>query len=540
MENKNTLIALMLMMAIWFGYSLFFQPHPPVSPDVPVVNSDGADKNIKENDFVKSVPVQNVTPVLNNSSKITNSDNSVRKITVENELYKAVFSSLGGRLISLEMKKYRETTDPQSPNIFLVTQSGFPHGTLNTSGSDGVGFSSDSVYSINFPDDYVHLNPGEDFQLVFTLTRPDGVKIDKIFNFNGSQYPIDFSLSLSNFSANDVKGNIHLSLNHSLEEANKSDRLTFVGPVSLTADGLKTEKIKDIEKEPKQYSSNVVWSAFENKYFISAVVPLTGSTDKVRIEKSGDSILNYFDSPELNIEPGKSISLEYILYFGPRDLDILKNVDHELAQAIDFGFFSIIAKPLLHILKFFYSYIGNYGIAIILLTVIIKLLFWPLTHKSYASMKNMQKLQPEMQKIREKYKNNREKQNLEMMELYKTHRVNPMGGCLPMLVQIPVFFALYKVLLGAIELRQAPFAFWITDLSLKDPYYVTPLIMGATMFIQQKLTPSTMDPKQAKMFMLMPVVFTFLFLNFPSGLVIYWLVNNLLTIVQQYFIHKKA
>lgn len=154
-------------------------------------------------------------------------------------------------------------------------------------------------------------------------------------------------------------------------------------------------------------------------------------------------------------------------------------------------------------------------------------------------MKDMQKLQPEMQKIRDKFKNDRERQNRELMELYKTHRVNPLGGCLPMVVQIPVFFALYKVLMDAIELRQAPFALWITDLSLKDPYYVTPLIMGATMFIQQKLTPSTMDPTQAKVFMLMPIIFTFLFLNFPSGLVVYWLVNNLLTILQQYIIHKK-
>ena len=207
-------------------------------------------------------------------------------------------------------------------------------------------------------------------------------------------------------------------------------------------------------------------------------------------------------------------------------------------EAIDLGWYSILAKPLLSILKFFYSYTRNYGIAIILITIILKLLFFPLTQKSYKSMKEMQKLQPKMTELKEKHKNDRDAMNRAMMELYKTHKVNPMGGCLPMLVQIPVFFALYKALMFSIELRHAPFAFWITDLSAKDPYYITPVIMGVTMFIQQKMTPSNMDPVQAKMMLALPVVFTFMFLNFPSGLVLYWLVNNILTIAQQYYINK--
>jgi YidC/Oxa1 family membrane protein insertase len=258
------------------------------------------------------------------------------------------------------------------------------------------------------------------------------------------------------------------------------------------------------------------------------------------VQKSAEAVENVFVAPSHTLRPGETVTLDYLLYFGPKDLDILKAVDHQLARAIDFGFFAPIARPLLHVLKFFYSFIGNYGVAIILLTAIIKALFWPLTQKSYSSMKAMQKLQPEMLRIKEKYKNDRERLNRETMELYKTNRVNPLGGCLPMLVQIPVFFALYKVLLDAIELRHAPFALWLTDLSAKDPYYVTPIVMGATMFIQQKMTPTNMDPVQAKMFMIMPIVFTFLFLNFPSGLVIYWLVNNVLTIAQQFFINRKA
>lgn len=541
MENKNTLIALMLMMTIWFGYSLFFQPSPPVSQnsDQNSINSGFSDSQTKDN-LPQAEPLAVNAIALDSVPDTLEMAAPAKNITVENDLYRAVFSTKGARLVSFEMKKYKATSDPQSPYIFLVEDSIFQNGTLNTSGIGSINFLNDSNYSVDQNVDHVVLEKDQEKKLIFSFVNTNGVRIDKIYTFNGNEYSFNLSLSVSNLSSNDISGNVFLSLNHPFEEALKGDSLTFVGPVTLTSEGLKTDNPDDIEKESQQYGSDVVWSAFENKYFISAVIPLNGASDKVRIEESNKYILNLFSSPTVIISPQNSVSFNYLLYFGPRDLDILKNVDHDLSKAIDFGYFSIIAKPLLHVLKFFYSYIGNYGVAIIFLTIIIKLLFWPLTQKSYVSMKNMQKLQPQMQKIREKYKNNREKQNLEMMELYKTHRVNPMGGCLPMLVQIPVFFALYKVLLGAIELRQAPFAFWITDLSLKDPYYVTPLVMGLTMFIQQKLTPSTMDPTQAKIFMLMPVIFTFLFLNFPSGLVIYWLVNNLLTILQQYFIQKKT
>ncbi|RME39642.1 MAG: membrane protein insertase YidC, partial [Deltaproteobacteria bacterium] len=325
---------------------------------------------------------------------------------------------------------------------------------------------------------------------------------------------------------------------HPWDESQKGDRYGFVGAATLTAKDRETDTVKGLKKESKTYK-NPVWSGFENKYFLAAAVPLENAADKVVLQYVRDQILNNFVSPYLNLEPGKQVTLKYSLYFGPLDFEILGQVGHQLDKAIDLGFFTPIAEPLRLVLHFFYQYVGNWGLAIILLTVIIKLLFWPLTQKSYKSMRQMQKLQPEMQKIREKYRHDREKMNQEMMALYKDKRVNPMGGCLPMLVQIPVFFALYKVLMVDIALRHAPFAFWLTDLSAKDPYYISPIIMGATMFIQQRMTPSSMDPTQAKVFMAMPIVFTFLFLNFPSGLVIYWLVNNILTIGQQYLIKRQ-
>jgi YidC/Oxa1 family membrane protein insertase len=243
-------------------------------------------------------------------------------------------------------------------------------------------------------------------------------------------------------------------------------------------------------------------------------------------------------SPVIAFKGAPSVN-KFFLYAGPKEHDRLVKLNHGLEYIIDYGFFSIIARPLFWVLKFFHSFLGNYGWAIILLTIVVRLPFIPIVSRGQKSMRRLQEIQPKMNEIREKYKKDPQRMQQEMMGLYKKHKVNPMGGCLPMVLQIPVFFALYKVLLISIELRGAPFMLWITDLSAKDPYYILPVVMGITMVIQQKMTPSTMDPKQQKMMMLMPIVFTFMFLNFASGLVLYWLVNNLLSIAQQFVINRK-
>jgi YidC/Oxa1 family membrane protein insertase len=250
------------------------------------------------------------------------------------------------------------------------------------------------------------------------------------------------------------------------------------------------------------------------------------------------------------LPPQSQKRYSYTIYFGPKELSTLKAAGHDLDKIVNFGWFDFLAKPMLYLLNFLYGFVRNYGLAIILVTVIIKALFWPIAHKGMKSMKTLQKLQPKMAKLREKYGNDKERLNKEMIQLYQTYKVNPMGGCLPMILQIPVFFALYKVLLQTIELRHAPFMLWITDLSAPDRLYigfdipmlggipVLTLLMGASMFLQQKMTPSTLDPTQARIMMFLPVVFTFMFINFASGLVLYWFVNNLLSMAQQYVINK--
>jgi YidC/Oxa1 family membrane protein insertase len=542
MENKNTFIAIVLMGVVWLGFTFLFpatqKTQVPGTQEAVVEQKSGPaaiDNGIKvesaaNSGFSGSIPID----------KELVTDAEEQSVSVDTDFYTAIFSTSGARLKSFELKKYRVTVDPDSAPVALQVAGSPRDSTLWTSGSEHLQIPQNASFQLVSGQLENRLQFGEQAQLVFRYQDANsGLIYDKVFKFNGDTYTFDLSVKVQNGSDQVRTGTLVTSLVRAWDESMKGSSYDFVGPATLVGEDLDTNNVDDLDKEIKSYK-NPTWSAFEDKYFISAAIPLNGAAEKVVIHRQENLIVNSFSSPYLNLVPGATEQFDYTLYFGPRDFEIIKQAGHQLGKAIDLGFFAPISSPLRYVLHYFYGFTGNFGVAIILLTVIIKLLFWPLTQKSYSSMNRMKTLQPEMQAIREKYKKDRERMNQEMMALYKEKRVNPVGGCLPMIVQIPVFFALYRVLMVDIALRHAPFAFWLTDLSVKDPYYITPLIMGATMFIQQKMTPTTMDPTQAKMFMLMPVVFTFLFLNFPSGLVIYWLVNNLLTIAQQYMIHRKG
>ncbi|MEW6324824.1 MAG: membrane protein insertase YidC, partial [Nitrospirota bacterium] len=312
------------------------------------------------------------------------------------------------------------------------------------------------------------------------------------------------------------------------------------GAVSLVNGELILDKQPDkLPPDPLTHSGEVQWTALEGKYFIAALIPRMPAGQATVKKEGAFGVVAGLALPPVQRH-------ELALYAGPKEYKRLTALQVGLEQTIDFGWFmfwsltlvQIIAKPLFLLLQFVHDYTHNYGVAIILVTMLIKLLFVPLTHKSYTSMKAMQALQPKMAELQKKYKDDRERFNKELFLLYKTHKANPLGGCLPMVLQIPVFVAFFNILYTTIELRHAPFLLWIQDLSNQDPYYVLPIIMGATMFIQQKIQPTAMDPRQAKMMLMLPVIFTFFFLTFPAGLVLYWLINNLLTILQQYVTMK--
>ena len=310
-------------------------------------------------------------------------------------------------------------------------------------------------------------------------------------------------------------------------------------------------KDKEITGEPKTVHGTCEWAAYEGTYFLTGILPGQKEGETLTMQQNGSLVEMTMSGKLETLPPGGQIVYSYRLYYGPKKLSLLQSIGYNLDKSVNFGWFDVIAKPTLWFLNFLHGFVKNYGIAIILVTVLFKLAFWPITQKGMKSMKNMQKLQPKMAKIKEKYKNDPAQMNKEVMNLYKTYKINPLGGCLPMVLQIPVFFALYKVLLQCIELRHAPFMLWITDLSAPDrlwpwlhiPYLggipVLTLLMGASMFVQQKLTPTTADPTQARIMMFLPVVFTFMFINFASGLVLYWFCNNLLSILQQRLINRQ-
>ncbi|HEY5513014.1 MAG TPA: membrane protein insertase YidC [Geomonas sp.] len=531
--EKRLIIAVLLSIGVLYAYSFIFPSAKPQLPGSPAAKQAAiSSASIAPATGVAAQPVPAQQPLAGVAQQVANA----RDITVETDLYRAVFSTQGAGLKKLVLKKYKENLGPQGKDIVLVDESA-PGRYALLSDSREFGIAPTAVF--NATADNLKLAPGSKGTLEFTTVTPQGVSFKKSYSFSGDAYRIGLTEELQNTGAAKVDGTLHLLQNDRVMVHKGEGRYEVYGPSNLSDNKVNTDKLDNLLKTPAQYDKGVIWSAFADKYFVEAVIAEKGSIAAVRMSRPGsDALLRDISTPVISVAPGQSASVAYSLYYGPKDLDILKAQGNRLEEVIDYGWFGPVSKPLIYALKFLYKYTGNYGFAIIIITFILKLLFFPLTHKSYKSMKEMQKLQPKMAELKEKFKNDRDAMNKAVMELYKTHKVNPMGGCLPMVVQIPVFFGLYRALMYSIELRHAPFMLWIIDLSAKDPYYVTPIVMGVTMFIQQKMTPSNMDPVQAKMMLALPVVFTFMFLSFPSGLVIYWLVNNVLTIAQQMYINK--
>ena len=540
-NNKNLIVAIFLMLGVYFMYMSFSQP---------VEDSTQATAPVEQAQTVVSDPVVSTAPQVINAVKVPALENiDAQDVLVDTDLYTAVFTNVGARLKSFKLKNYASTAEADSDMVSVVDVNNPRSATLRLQGLNGFPLASETVYSIPSGLTTVSLSGHERKQLVFRSTSTAGVIVDKIFMLDASSYAIGLDVKVENKSTSTLQGDLELSLVKKWTEEDKPEEtMVFAGTATYIDESVEQVEVDDIVEDKPSYGSSAVWTAFESKYFMSALVPLDSFTD-IRINYKSSLVENSITTPFPTLNPGGSVVYSFLSYFGPRDKAVLETVGNSLSKAINYGFFDPIASPLMTVLNYFYGIFGNYGVSIILLTVIIKLLFWPLTHKSYASMKSMQKLKPEMDKIKEKFKNDRARQGQETMALYKEHRVNPMGGCLPMVIQIPVFFALYRSLYQAIELRHAPFTLWITDLSAADTLFSDllglgfalgplPLIMGFTMFLQQKMTPTNADPNMAKMMLMMPVIFTFLFLSFPSGLVIYWLINNVLTIVQQYYIHR--
>ncbi|UCD31781.1 MAG: membrane protein insertase YidC [Desulfobacterales bacterium] len=476
-----------------------------------------------------------------------------KTITVNLPLYTVKISEKGAVFKSFVLKKYRERLEADSPHLELISPN-LSGGTVRLGFVDNslVGF-NEAIFAANIEDDAIDVT-NEPRELSFSWASPKGVVVVKKFSFSPSSYLIGLTVIVKNSSNQTVQDNLVLSL--SRLEPEKTTRIGFEGPCAFINNELEQIKTKKI-KDKSIYSGQINWISILDRYFMAAIIPEAPIEASMRLNFEEKKLLqNQLVPPVSVIEPETQNTFKYQLFFGPKSMNVLKDVGYNLNKAVNFGMFDFLAKPFVWIMNFIYNFIPNYGIAIIILTLITKIILWPLGNKSYKSMNEMKKIQPLVAEIREKYKDDKKRMNEEMMGLYKTYKVNPAGGCLPMVVQIPVFFALYRMLYEAIELRHAPFFLWITDLSAPDrlfrfsienipfmqPPYGIPvltIIMGATMFLQQKMQPPAGDPTQAKMMMMMPIVFTVIFVNFSSGLVLYWLVNNIISIGQQYYISKK-
>jgi YidC/Oxa1 family membrane protein insertase len=533
--EKRALIAVALAFVILLGYQYFF-----IKP-VPQPVTQKVEKQTKAEGKETSAPAETqpspvTTPSAPKMKSIPSEEKKIRaeekEIRVETELYSAVFTNRGATLKNYELKKYK---DNDGKNVALLKNPEI-NKPLAMGTKDNFEL-SDLSFHVTGHDMTLDTNTKSGI-LVFEYTN-SGLSIRRTYTFHNDGYKIDIKDEVSGIP------DYWITIGTDFGIFNSKDTSSHIGPVMLNEADRKEFDTKKLS-EPQSFKEGLKWIADEDKYFFASLVPLT-TMEEAKVWKIKDSSVIAFKA--------KSGVNNFILYAGPKEYDILKDLKVGLEHIIDFGFFSIIAVPLFWVLKVFYKLTGNYGWAIILLTIVVRIPFIPLVNKSQKSMKKMQQIQPKVAEIREKYKKDPQRMQKEMMDIYKTHKVNPLGGCLPMVLQIPVFFALYKILLIAIELRNAPFMLWIKDLSGPDTLFghiplwfpmiggfavgPLPILMGATMIIQQKMTPTSLDPTQNKMMMFMPVIFTFLFLNFASGLVIYWLMNNIFSIAQQFYANKK-
>ncbi|MCK9230573.1 MAG: membrane protein insertase YidC [Syntrophales bacterium] len=540
--DKKAILAIVLSLALLAIYQFFFvrPPAKPASETTTAVTETAPPQTVERREQQVASPVEPAARSM--PFEAPREVFEEETIPVSTPLYRAVMSSRGGSLASITLNNYRKTIDDDSDFIELVN------------------VRPDMVYplTVTFPESNIDIPANARFSadregidltrgaqresLVFTLFYPGEIKVEKKYTFHSDSYTIDLEIRVYNLSGVTLTQNAQITWHEHMDTETKADRFSHIGPVAYINDSLLTVKQKNMG-EPQFHGPEVLWGGYQSKYFIAAIIADQPSLSTMTIAKGAHNEASVsLRGPRSLIPPGQSGVFEYTCYLGPKEYDILKNQNVFLEQAINYGsWIKWLALPLLKGLKIINSGVKNYGVAIIILTIIVKICFWPLGTISYKSMKQMQRLQPEMAKIKEKYKDNKQKLQEETMSLYRAHNINPLSGCLPIMIQIPVFFGLYRALLFSIELRHSPFFFWIQDLSAKDPYYVTPIIMGASMFLQQRMTPTPVgNEMQAKIMTWMPVMFTFLFLNFPAGLVIYWLFNNILSIGQQYWINKRT
>jgi YidC/Oxa1 family membrane protein insertase len=490
------------------------------------------------------VPAGNVDT--ETSSGVSNQPVSAgNQVKVFTDTLNVIIDLNGGDVISAALPQYPASLEtPDSP--FKILESG--DRTYNAQsglvGADGVDTATRARYTA--VQNRFDLN-GSQLEVRLSHVADSGLSVDKVYTFTQGSYLIGLRFELTNNSSRTLTTNMFAQLRR-----DKSDDPSSMGGIGMNSylgttfstveSAYEKVSFKDLEKEKYANTSTGGWVAIIQHYFLTAWVPGANDTNSFYGEQGGNGLYYAgFKAPTLVIAPGETAQANAGLYVGPKDQDSLIVVAKNLEKTVDYGWLWWIAQPIFKLMQFIHGLVGNWGWSIVLMTLLLKLLLYPLTSASYRSMAKMRKFTPKIQELRELYGDDRARMSQETMKLYQKEKLNPLGGCLPMLVQMPVFIALYWVLMESVELRQSPFMFWIVDLSIKDPFFVLPLLMGGSMFVQMQMQQQpSMDPMQAKIMKFMPVMFTFMFLWFPAGLTLYWFINNLSTITQQHIVNKSV
>src|SRR5690554_1910807 len=468
-------------------------------------------------------------------------------ITVVTDVLELTIDRVGGNVIESSLLQYDESLDSGQPlKVLTNTQNRtyiLESGLIGRNGPDGRNAGQALVYQAEAS--RFELTEGEDELIIdLKLTTDDGVDITKRYRLARDSYEIDIRYLIANQSDSDWQGNFTGKIVR--DEAPDPTSQTTMGikaylglVISTPDDPYEKYDFGDLSKQRVNEPVTNGWLAFLQHYFITAWVPDRDQTAQFQTTRRDQLHVMGFVYPATAVAAGETVEVGATAYVGPKIIDRLEALAPNLDRTVDFGWLFFISLPLFYILEWFYGLVGNWGVAIILLTVLVKAVFFHLSATSYRSMAKMRAVAPQLTRLKELYGDDRQRMSQEMMALYKREKINPLGGCLPILVQMPVFISLYWVLFESVQLRHAPFMLWINDLSQMDPYFILPILMGISMFIQMSLNPTPPDPMQAKIMKLMPPVFTVFFLWFPAGLVLYWLVNNILSISQQWYITRK-
>ena len=468
----------------------------------------------------------------------TPTTSSHQPITIKTDVLALSINPVGGTITKAALLKYPETLHNKAP-IALLNQ------TATSTYIAAMGFDTSLIKSpLVFTSQQQQYDMGHQRQLTVTLTaKQQGLTVERRYTLLANSYQIQVSQKIINQSGQVVTGRFYAQLTRSSAGSHSSllhSYTTYTGAaISTQNDHYQKVSFSDMTSSPVNLHTKGGWVAMLQHYFISAWAPPAKQQNQFYSQVSGDQYTIAMAYPETTIKSGQAIDQSASLYVGPA---IAKNLDHVapyLDKTIDYGWLWFISVWIFALMSWIFQYVGNWGWAIVLTTLVIKMVFFPLSSKSYRSMAKMRQLAPRIKQLKARFGDNRQALSKATMDLYRKEKVNPLGGCLPMVIQIPVFIGLYWVLMESVELRQAPFMLWIHDLSQHDPYYILPILMGGSMFLQQRLNPAPADPMQAKVMMFLPVFFTVIFLSFPAGLVLYWLVNNLVSILQQWWVMRR-